>query len=193
MGRRAALLLNLRAIALVLIAQAIPSAASAGGMLFGFGGGSGDVNFDGDIAAGNNVVSDDDIVAEFWIGYRFDSKVVLEGGASQGISIDTFLLGDSFSLQDFRVMAGYAVLLGERFSFLPELGVSFWDIDTRDLPNSFFGSSRAGVSDSGSDLMWRISGEVRVATRMHLYAAYSEASYDFGDSTRLSFGFKWQF
>ena len=185
MGRRAALLLTL--------ALATPSAATAGGMFFGFGGGTGDVNFDEDIAASNNVVSDDDLVGEFWVGYRFESQVILEGGASQGISIDTLLLGDSFSIQDFRVMAGYVVELGERFNFVPELGVSFWDIDTRDLPSSFFGSRRGDLNDSGSDLLWRVSGEARVATRMHLYAAYSEAGYDFGDSTRLSFGFKWQF
>jgi hypothetical protein len=51
-------------------------------MLFGLGVGSGDVNFDADILAANNSLSDDDIVAEFWVGYRFDSKVILEGGAT---------------------------------------------------------------------------------------------------------------
>jgi len=185
MGRRAALLLTL--------VLAMPSIASAGGVLLAFGTGAGDVNFDSDIAASNNVVSDDDIVGEVWIGYRFDSKVIVEGGGSQGISIDVFALGDSFAIQDFRVMAGYEVQLGERFSFLPELGVSSWKIDTADVRNFIFGSSRRDVDDSGTDLMWRISGEVRVAQRMRLYGAYSAARYDFGDATRVSFGLKWQF
>ena len=176
-----------------LIALATPSVASAGGMLFGFGFGAGDVNFDSDIAASNNVVSDDDIVGEAWIGYRFDSKVIVEGGGSQGISIDVFALGDSFSIQDFRVMAGYEIALGDRWSFLPALGVSSWKIDTADVSNSFFGSTRSDVDDAGNDLMWRITGDVRIATRMHLYGAYSAARYDFGDASRFSFGWKWQF
>ena len=186
MGRRAALLLTFALLA-------APSAANAGGMLFGFGAGAGVVVFDADVSAGNNAVSDDDMVGELWVGYRFDSKVIVEGGQSVGLSIDIFTFGDSFTLEDFRVLAGYSVELGERFKFLPELGVSFWDIDTSDFSNSFFGSSRRAIHDSGTDLIWRVSGEVRVATRTHLYLAYSAADYDFGDATRLSTGVKWQF
>jgi hypothetical protein len=176
-----------------LIASAMPATATAGDMLVGVGFGSGDVNFDADILAANNSISDDDLVAEFWVGYRFDSKVILEGGASQGLSIDFFLPGDSFSIQDVRVLSGYVFELGERFEFLPELGVSFWDIDTEDFENAFFGSTRTDVDDSGTDLMWRISGSVRVAMRARFYAAYSEADYDFGEATRLNLGIKWQF
>jgi hypothetical protein len=53
------------------------------------------------------------------------------------------------------------------------------------------GSQRG--EDSGSDLIWRVSGEWRVAQRLHLYAAYSAAQYDFGSSRGPSLGFKFQF
>ena len=172
---------------------AIPSLSTAGGVFFAFGGASGDIDFDSDVSAANNVVTDDDIAGEAWVGYRFDSQVQIEGGGRQGISIDTFLLGDSFTLTELRFMAGYVVELADRFNFVPELGVSHWDLDTTDLPSSFFGSVRGDIDDSGNDLIWRISGEWRVLTRMHLYASYSEARYDFGDLTGPSFGFKFQF
>jgi len=49
------------------------------------------------------------------------------------------------------------------------------------------------ADESGNDLIFRVSLEWRVAQRLHLYGAYTEAHYDIGDSTAPSFGFKFQF
>ena len=178
---------------LAFIAATVPATAFAGGVFFGFGGGNGDVSFDDDTFAANRVVSDDSLVGEWLVGYRFDSKLVVEGGGTLGLSLDTLIFSDFFVLDDTRVMAGYAFQPGERFSIVPKLGVSFWHLDTENGPFSFFGSQRVDFDDSGSDLIWRVSFEWRVATRFHLYAAYSDAHYDFGDSSSPSFGFKFQF
>jgi hypothetical protein len=178
---------------LALIGAIAPAPAFAGGVFFGFGGGAGDVSFDGDTFADNIVPSDDSFVGEWEVGYRFDSKLVIEGGGTLGLSLDVFFLGDFFTLSDERVMVGYAFQPGERFSIVPKLGVSFWDLHTEDGANFIFGSARADFDDSGSDWIWRVSGEWRVAERLHLYGAYSEAHYGFGDSSGPSFGFKLQF
>ena len=178
---------------LALIGAAAPLPAFAGGVYFGFGGGPGDVSFDGDTFADNIVPSDDSFVGEWQVGYRFDSKLVIEGGGTAGLSLDFFFLGDFFSLSDARVMVGYAFQPSERFSIVPKLGVSRWHLDTESGSNFIFGSNRVDFHDSGSDLVWRINGEWRVAERLHLYAAYSAADYSFGESSAPSFGFKFQF
>lgn len=178
---------------LALIGAAAPLPAFAGGVYFGFGGGPGDVSFDGDTFADNIVPSDDSFVGEWQVGYRFDSKLVIEGGGTAGLSLDFFFLGDFFSLSDARVMVGYAFQPSERFSIVPKLGVSRWHLDTESGSNFIFGSNRVDFHDSGSDLVWRINGEWRVAERLHLYAAYSQAHYSFGDSSGPSFGFNFQF
>jgi hypothetical protein len=178
---------------LALIGAMVPASAFAGGVFFGFGGGAGDVSFDGDAFADNFVLSDDSFVGEWEVGYRFDSKLVIEGGGTLGLSLDFFFLGDFFSLSDERVLVGYAFQPSERFSIVPKLGVSRWHLDTESGTAFVFGSERADFHDSGSDLIWRVSGEWRVAERLHLYGAYSEAHYSFGSSSGPSFGFKFQF
>jgi hypothetical protein len=179
---------------LALIAAATPDSAFAGGVFFGFGGAAGDVDFDSDFAA-DRVTSDDSIVGEWEVGYRFDSKFAIEGGGSVGMSLDTFLFGDAFVLSDYRVMAGYAFQPAERFSIVPEVGVSFWDLKTDEeiLLPFIPGGGLLDFGESGSDLMFRVSFEWRVAQRLHLYGAYTEAHYDIGDSSAPSFGFKFQF
>jgi hypothetical protein len=175
---------------LALVAATAPGTALAGGAFFGFGGGTGDVSFDDDT---NRYITDDSLVSELFVGYRFDSKVVVEGGASLGLSIDIFIFSDFFTLDETRVMAGYAFQPHERVSIVPKLGVSFWRLDSEEGAFSFFGSQRVDFDDSGSDLMWRVSVEGRLTQRFHLYGAYSDAHYDFGDSSGLGFGFKFQF
>jgi Outer membrane protein beta-barrel domain len=177
---------------LALIVAASPAAAFAGGVFFGFGGAAGDVDFDS-TPAGNRFSSDDSLVGEWQVGYRFDSKLVIEGGGSLGLSIDTFLFGDFFSLSDNHVLVGYAFQPAERFSIIPELGVSRWHLDTEDGIGPFFGGQGVETSDSGSDLIGRVSFEWHVTERFRLYGAYTEAHYDFGDSTAPSFGWKFQF
>jgi hypothetical protein len=187
MSRKAGFLTSLAS-----IAATVPAPAFAGGVFFGFGGGNGDVSFDDDTSAATRVIGDDSLVGEWLVGYRFDSKLVVEGGGTLGLSLDTLVLADYFVLQDQRVMVGYAFQPGERFSIVPKLGVSFWELDTEDGPFFFLGN-RPDVDDSGSDLIWRVSVEWRLAQRFHLYGAYSDAHYEFGDSSGPSFGFKFQF
>jgi hypothetical protein len=187
MSRKAGLLTSL-----ALIAATAPATATAGGVFFGFGGGYGDVSFDDDAFAATRIVGDDSLVSEWLVGYRFDSKLVIEGGGTIGLGLDTLVLADSFLLEDQRVMVGCAFPLGERFSIVPKAGVSFWQLDTEDGFFPFLGS-RPDLNDSGSDFIWRVSVEWRLAQRFHLYAAYSDARYSFGDSSSPSFGFKFQF
>jgi hypothetical protein len=178
---------------LAFIAASAPGTALAGGAFFGFGGGSGDVSFDDATFGANRFITDDSLVGELFVGYRLDSKVVVEGGASLGLSLDSLIFSDFFTLDETRVMAGYAFQPGERVSIVPKLGVSFWRLDSEDGAFSFFGSQRVDFDDSGSDLIWRVSVEWRLAQRFHLYGAYSDAHYDFGDSSGPSFGCKFQF
>jgi hypothetical protein len=178
-----------------LLGAAAPNSAHAGGVFFGFGGASGDVDFDGSFAE-DRVTSDDSVIGEWHVGYRFDSKLVVEGGGSLGLSLDTFLFGESFSLTDTHAMVGYAFQPAERFSIVPKVGVSHWRLETQDVPLFFLPSQLAdflGSVESGNDWIFRVSVEWRVAKRLHLYGAYTEAHYDFGDSTAPSFGFKFQF
>jgi hypothetical protein len=177
-----------------LVGAIAPAAAIAGAVFLAIGGGVGDVRFEGDTFNENNVPSDTSWVYQGAVGYRFDSHLVIEGRATFGISLDTLLGGDSFTLSDERVAVGYAFQPGERFSVVPTLGVSYWDLDTEDGAGLFFlGSDRADFDSSGSDLVWRVSGEWRVAQRWYLCAAYSGAHYSFGDSYGLSVETKFEF
>jgi hypothetical protein len=176
---------------LALVGAIAPAPAFAGGVFFGFGAGGGDVSFDGGVFA-DNISNDDTLVGEWHVGYRFDSKLVIEGGGTLGTNFDIFF-GDLFTLDDERVLVGYAFQPGERFSIVPKLGVTFWHLDTEGGSGFIFGSGRAAFHDSGSDLIWRVSGEWRVGQRLHLYGAYSGAHYSFGESSGPSFGFQFQF
>jgi hypothetical protein len=178
---------------LALVGAAAPNAALAGGVFFGFGGAAGDVDFDSTFAE-NRISSGDSVIGEWEVGYRFDSKLVLEGGGSLGLSLDLFFLSDSFALSDNHVMVGYAFQPAERFSVIPKLGVSHWNLTTEeDVAFGFLGSPLLDSNESGNDLIFRVSLEWRVAQRLHLYGAYTEAHYDIGDSSAPSFGFKFQF
>ena len=177
-----------------LIAATVPGTALAGGVFFGFGGSTADVDFDSSFAE-NRVSTDDSVTGEWSVGYQFDSKLVIEGGGSVGMSLSTFLFfGDNFSLADNHVMAGYAFQPAERFSIIPKLGLSRWRLDTDDGADFFFfGSGDDEFHRSGHDWIGRISFEWHAAQRLRLYGAYTEAHYDFGDSSAPSFGFKFQF
>jgi hypothetical protein len=178
---------------LALIAATAPSTALAGGVFFGFGGAGGDVDFDSTFAE-NRVAVDDTLVSEWQVGYRFDSKLVIEGGGSFGMSLDTFFFGDAFTLADYHAMVGYAFQPTERFSIVPKLGLSHWRLDTQDFPGIFsLGGLSVASDEAGNDWIFRLSAEWRVAKRLHLYGAYTELHYDFGESTAPSLGFKFQF
>jgi hypothetical protein len=181
---------------LALLAASSPAAALAAGVFFGFGGASGDVDFEGSLAE-DRLTSDDSVVGEWQVGYRFDSKLLVEGGGSVGLSFDTFLFGSSFTLTDYHALVGYAFQPAERFSIVPRIGLSHWRLETEDFGPFIFLPSQlddfVGSVDSGNDLIFRVSFEWRALQRLHLYAAYTEAHYDFGDSSAPSFGFKFQF
>lgn len=181
---------------LALLIASSPAAALAAGVFFGFGGASGDVDFEGDLAE-DRLTSDDSVVGEWQVGYRFDSKLLVEGGGSVGLSFDTFFFGSSFTLADYHAMVGYAFQPAERFSIVPRIGLSHWRLETEDFGPFIFLPSQldalVGSVDSGNDLIYRVSFEWRALQRLHLYAAYTEAHYDFGDSSAPSFGFKFQF
>lgn len=176
---------------LALLGFAAPAAALAGGVFFGFGGAAGDVDFDNTFAQ-NRVTSDDSLVGEWQVGYRFDSKLVIEGGGSLGLSLDTFFFGNFFTLTDQHVMVGYAFQPADRFSIVPKLGMSHWRLE-QDLTGFFLPPGLVDSSESGNDWIGRVSFEWHAGQRLRLYAAYTEAHYDFGDSTAPSFGFKFQF
>src|SRR6185503_8632994 len=179
---------------LALIGATAPNTALAGGVFFGFGGSTGDVDFDSEFAE-SRVSSDDSVTGEWSVGYRFDSKLIVEGGGSLGMSLDTFLFfADSFVLTDSHVMVGYEFQPAERFSIIPKLGLSRWRLDTDDGTDFFFFDSQDDeFHGSGHDWIGRVSFEWHAAERLRLYAAYNEAHYDFGDSSAPSFGFKFQF
>ena len=177
---------------LALIGAMAPATAFAGGVFFGFGAGAGNVDFDDGTIPDYLIVDDDQMVGEWLLGYRFDSKLIIEGGGSVGLSLSTLFFEDLVVLDDQRVMVGYAFQPTERFSIVPKVGVSFWNLQLDEI-DFFSGTGLVHRNESGSDLLWRLSLEWRVAKRMHLYAAYSDAHYDFGDSSTPSFGFKFQF
>ena len=177
---------------LALLGAIAPSTALAGGVFFGFGGSTGDVDFDSAVAE-SRVSSDGSVTGDWSVGYRFDSKLIVEGGMSLGMNLDAFFFFfDSFVLTDSHVMVGYEFQPAERFSIIPRLGLSRWSLDTDDGIN-FFGSQDDEFHGSGHDWIGRVSFEWHVAERLRLYAAYTEAHYDFGDSSAPSFGFKFQF
>jgi hypothetical protein len=179
---------------LALIAATAPATALAGSVFLAVGGIFGDVSFEGDTFAENNVPSDNIWGFQGAVGFRFDSKLVIEGRLTSGISLDILTGGDSFMLSDERVAVGYAFQPNERFSVIPSVGVSFWDLDTQDGPGILFlGSERADFDSSGSDPIWRVSGEWRYAQRWSFCAAYSRGHYSFGESSGLSFETKFQF
>ncbi|HET7609506.1 MAG TPA: hypothetical protein VFL84_12570, partial [Gammaproteobacteria bacterium] len=80
----------------------------------------------------------------------------------------------------------------DRFSIVPKLGMSHWRLE-QDLTGFFLPPGLVDSSESGNDWIGRVSFEWHAGQRLRLYAAYTEAHYDFGDSTAPSFGFKFQF
>src|SRR5262245_54516997 len=73
---------------LALISATAPATALAGGVFLTLGGAIGDVSFEGDTFAENNVPSDHSWGYQAAVGYRFDSKLVIEGRATFGVSLD---------------------------------------------------------------------------------------------------------
>ena len=180
----------------IVIGATAPRTALAGGAFFGFGGSAGDVDFDSNFAE-ERVTSDDSLGGEWQVGYRFDSKLVIEGGGSLGLSLDTSSFADSFSLTHYHAMVGYAFQPADRFSIVPEIGVSHWRLESVESRALFFLPKQLadylGSVETGNDWIFRVSAEWRIAQRLHLYGAYTEAHHDFGDSSAPSFGLKFQF
>jgi hypothetical protein len=177
-------------VSLAAIGAATPGTALAGGVFFGFGGSTADVDFDSAFAEAQ-ISSDDSVTGEWLVGYRFDSKLIVEGGMSLGMDLETFLFFDSFVLTDSHVMVGYEFQPAERFSIVPKLGLSRWSVDADD--GGLFGSQDQEFHDSGHDWLARVSFEWHALRRLRIYGAYTLADYEFGDSSAPSFGFKFQF
>jgi hypothetical protein len=178
---------------LAVIGATMPGMALAGGVFFGFGGSTGDVDFDTGFAE-SRISDSDSVTGEWSVGYRFDSKLMVEGGGSLGLSLDFFnFFEDSFTLSDTRVLVGYEFQPAERFSIIPKLGLSRWHLDTEEGDVLFFDTEDDDFHGSGHDWMARVSFEWHVKERLRLYGAYTVADYDFGDQSAPSFGFKFQF
>src|SRR5262245_16334332 len=90
-------------LALALVGTTAPATSLAGGVFLTLGGAIGDVSFEGDTFAENHVPNDHNWGYQAAVGYRFDSKLVIEGRATFGISLDFLLGGDTFMLSDERV------------------------------------------------------------------------------------------
>jgi hypothetical protein len=111
---------------------------------------------------------------------------------ANGFSTDGNLVGvASFEFEDDRVMVGYSFPVSETFRIVPTIGASFWDFRATDF--SFFGSPNADQALSGTDMVWRIGGDILFGETFGISFGYTRGEFDVGDTSLLGVAMRIQF
>ena len=166
-----------------------PAICSAEGWFLTIGGGLRDIEVDGNSPVANNLSIDENVVAELAAGYVFSSNLVIEGATTDGASVSGLFGSGTYELDDYRVMAGYAFSVGEKFRIVPTGGASFWDF--RATSGFFLPMSERSLS--GTDFVWRLAGEYLAGETFGISFGYTRGEFDVGDTSLLTVGMRIQF
>lgn len=156
----------------------------------GFEVGPGDltVNADFSAEASQQTVGSDTVVGFF--GYEPIPNLILElnifgSFTDEGVSTNV----DQYRLAGTKLLVGYKINIGPRFSITPEVGRVSWtlttDTDADDLDDDTETKKR------GYDNVAQISANLAITKSIDLFAVYSDNKFDFGKdrSSRLGMTF----
>jgi hypothetical protein len=181
-----------RAAALLAVALLGASGTCAAeGWFLTVGGGGRNIDVDRDSAFANGFSTDGNLVGELGGGYVFSNNLVLEAATTDAVSVTGLFGFASFEFEDDRVMVGYSFPVSETFRIVPTIGASFWDFRATDF--SFFGSPNADQALSGTDMVWRIGGDILFGETFGISIGYTRGEFDVGDTSLAGVALRIQF
>lgn len=135
---------------------------------------------------------DSGVVQGFMAGYRFESNIVLAAKLDYHDGDLFFGAFDSFKLRERGILVGYSFPVAPRFRLTPAVGVTYWNLDSRE--GRLFNPGEEESRDfRGRDVYGRINFEIPVGELITLNLAYSYGEYDFGQLETTRFGVMFTF
>lgn len=125
-------------------------------------------------------------------GYRFDSNIVVAAKLDFHEGDLFFGAFDSFKLRERGVLVGYSISLAPRFRLTPAIGLSYWNLDSRE-GRLFNPGDEESRDFRGRDIYGRVNFEIPVSELITLNLAYSYGEYDFGHLETTRFGVMFTF
>ncbi|HEX5055725.1 MAG TPA: outer membrane beta-barrel protein [Gammaproteobacteria bacterium] len=128
------------------------------------------------------------------LGYRFNSGLLAEAGASLQTSDDIFGNGDTYDLKREELLLGYQFRLGDTMRLIPKFGRVNWDLHSRD--GALISASEDAQSQDlgkGTANIAELVLEFRINDTLQLGVAYEKLRYRFGESKTTDFSIRFEF
>lgn len=170
----------------------MPVTVYADNIMAGFEVGTGKITVNKEYSAENREqkVSSDTIVGFF--GYSPVQNLILEANLYGSFSDDEVSENvDTYSVTGAKLLVGYKINIGPRFSITPEIGRVSWtlttDTDLEDLDDDTETKKR------GYDNVAQISAGFAITRSMEIFAVYSDNKFDFGRDRSSRVGMTFNF
>lgn len=154
--------------------------------------GGSEVRLDGDYWFSDSAKRDSGVVQGVMAGYRFDTNIVLAAKLDFHEGDLFFGAFDSFKLRERGILVGYSFPIAPRFRLTPAVGISYWNLDSRE-GMLFNPGEEESLDFRGRDVYGRINFEIPVGELVTLNLAYSYGDYDFGQLETTRFGVMFTF
>jgi hypothetical protein len=144
---------------------------------------------DKDVAVFNDEFEQGGLTFGYIFGYRWDNNVVVEGNYNYTSNDGLFRTFDHYEAKETKVMLGYSFEVSEYFRVIPMLGMTRWEVDTKEglLLNP-------GPEDqyrfNGTDLTYKLRLDAPVGDRFVFSLSYARSEFDIGSMGLTQFAIK---
>lgn len=166
--------------ALTLLLSSFTTQADEGEVILGLDLGIGKMSIDDEfVVVDSEYKNHDSFSASYVGGYHFGSDIVAEANIVYSSNNSIFNAVDQYELFELKAMAGYSFQLTPAFSVVPLIGLSRWDLDTKQgaLLNP---GPEAKEEFSGTDMAYKIRFNIAFNSVVSLSLSYSMTDADFG-------------
>lgn len=154
--------------------------------------GTGKIKVDKDFAILKEDFDTDGFSLGYILGYKFENNVVTEANLAYTSSDVLFGTFDSYETYEFKAMIGYSFDLATHFRVVPMVGLSRWELDTK---QGFFlnPGPEAKEEFSGTDFTYKVRLEVPLGDLVLLSLSYASTEVEFGRNETTQLGVLFEF
>ncbi|MGB3612015.1 MAG: outer membrane beta-barrel protein [Cellvibrio sp.] len=125
-------------------------------------------------------------------GYRFNSNILLGGNLSFTYGDNFLRADDDYHLYEGRALIGYVIPLNKHLRITPVVGISWWELDTKE--GRFLNPGRERKDEfTGSDPFVELLLEFPINRLVVIHASYTQTDFDFGETRSARAGVSFQF
>lgn len=166
--------------------------ANESSILFGVELGASSVDFDEDTNLLVEDYDDDGLGFTYSLGYRWENNAIVEISGSFASNNAFFESFDFYETTEYQLLVGYSFPVSEKFRVVPMVGLSNWDLDSKE--GTFLNpGDEVRQTFSGTDVAYKISAEYALFSSVVLSLSYRSSALDIGTSSMTQLGLKMAF